>query len=151
MREDRTSSAHRARWRVVVICVAACSIPAAVGVVWLYVFLARDYETSVVKPTDAVIDFLQDLRSGEYKAAYSRTSTRFQQKQSFGTFRTAFSGSSPWETHSSVHVQSTVTFQSGNVRFSTLYVILHGRREVGCTVELVEEAGEWRIQSFRIP
>ncbi|HTU23425.1 MAG TPA: hypothetical protein VMG10_35645 [Gemmataceae bacterium] len=96
--------------------------------------------------------FVQDIRNGQLPSAYGRTSTGFQARQSFPQFQALVTQYPALRTYTSltnagIHISSTPGGTRGTVR----YTAIGPNNSLSFTLILVQQNGQWRVDSFTVP
>ncbi|HZV07831.1 MAG TPA: hypothetical protein VE999_22290 [Gemmataceae bacterium] len=96
--------------------------------------------------------FVEDIHTGQFQSAYGRTSAGFQARQTFPQFQ-AFVAQYPAlsnytsMTCSGLNVSSTTGGTQGTVR----YTVVGPNNSLSFTLILVQQNGQWRVDSFTVP
>ncbi|MHB1426522.1 MAG: hypothetical protein ACYC3I_25455 [Gemmataceae bacterium] len=97
--------------------------------------------------------FVQDIHAGQLQSAYGRTSASFQARQTFPQFQALVTQYPALSTYTSltcsgVHISSTTgAGTQGIVR----YTAVGPKNSLSFTLILVEQNGQWRVDSFTVP
>jgi hypothetical protein len=126
------------------VMVAAC---AGCGI-WAFKSFTKD-----IPPAQASADaFLDDLKAGRIDAAYASTSNGFRAAQTLDQFRDFVKRLDTLKSQTSRSTVSSRLFQGTGGKQVTLIMTLHApNNAMSCTLIMVEENGQWKVERLSVP
>lgn len=130
---------------VVLVVVLGCG-----GLIYLVVTKFIPAVQSLQTSADA---FVQDVRAGQLQSAYGRTTAGFQSRQTFAQFQAFVAQYPALSTHTSLtnggaNISSTT---GAGTRGIVRYTAIGPNNSLSFTLILVEQNGQWRVDSITIP
>lgn len=96
--------------------------------------------------------FVQDIRNNQLPSAYGRTSTGFQARQSFPQFQALVTQYPALRTYTSLTCAGiNVSSTTGGTRGTVRYTVIGPNNSLSFTLILVQQNGQWRVDSFTVP
>lgn len=96
--------------------------------------------------------FVQDIRSGQLQSAYGRTSAGFQASQNFAQFQGLVSLYPALTTYTSLTCSGiNVSSNAGGTQGTARYTVIGPNNSLSFTLILVQQNGQWRVDSFTVP
>jgi hypothetical protein len=96
--------------------------------------------------------FVQDIRAGQFQAAYNRTTTGYQSRQSLQQFQKFVAIYPELTTHTSVTLNGyNITTTPAGGQSTVNFTAVTPNNSLAFTLILIEENGQWRVDSFTVP
>jgi hypothetical protein len=137
---------------IVLIVVGSVGLLATLTCAGCGLWAFKALSTDMPAARGAADAFLVDLKSGDVGAAYSKTSRGFQSAQTSERFRDLVERVSMFTTHTSRTFDGGRVYQGTDGTKATFKVTLHSANDaMPCTLTLVREDGQWKVQQMNIP
>ncbi|MCX4388196.1 DUF4878 domain-containing protein [Micromonospora peucetia] len=125
---------------VVAAVVALCCLGGLGGGFWLY----RTYDNAAGPAREATAAYLDDVRAGDYQAAYGRLCERVREVTTPEEFTRVQSAQEKIRSYK--FTGTSVSNNNGRVRGNvTVRIVKETGAELTQSVPLVKESGEWRV------
>jgi hypothetical protein len=110
------------------------------------------YKSSVPAAQASADAFLDELKADHVDAAYDSTSSTFRSAQTKQQFRDFVSRVKTLKTQTSRSIDSSSLFEGTGGKKVTLKITLHSPdNATSCTIVLVEEQGQWKVEKISVP
>ena len=148
---QRRRSSNKTTWVILgvvgglgVVVLAACGLGG---------FVAFRSITTDIPPAQAAADaFLADLQAGRIDAAYAGTSSTFKSGQAEPQFREFVNRFTMLKTQTSHSYENSVINYTPAGKRAVLKATLRSPdNALSCTIIVLQENGQWKVESIRIP
>lgn len=96
--------------------------------------------------------FVQDIHDGQLQSAYGRTSAGYQARQNFAQFQALVAQYPALTTYTSRTCSGiNVTSNAGGTHGTARYTVVGPNNSLSFTLILVQQNGQWRVDSFTVP
>ena len=116
--------------------------------IWLFKSIATD-----IPPAQAAANvFMDDLKADRVDPAYASTSSGFKSTESLEKFRDFVKRLDTFKTQTSRSFDSSMIHHGTYGKQATLKMTLHApNNAMSCTLTMVEENGQWKVQRLNVP
>lgn len=128
-------------WLIVLLSVIAGFIAIIVAIVVLVSVLAAG-------PRTVSDEFINNVQANNVSASYAQTSTAFKEATTEEQLASLMERTSTYLEGNETHTGSAVESKNGT-NFAAITYSVAGDQTVYVRVVLIEEEGEWKVQSFR--
>jgi hypothetical protein len=130
------------------LVVLGCGGVIAVGAVWGW----KVFTEQLPQATGVADQFLDRLQHGDVEAAYEMTTRGFRERDTRQQFADFVQRSQMFTTHTTRTVSSARIFTNQAGSQATVVMTLHSpKNAMTCTLLLVEEGDEWKVDRVTLP
>jgi hypothetical protein len=150
LRRDCRGTANRTLV-IILAVVGSIGILAILACAGCGLWAFKALSTDLPPAREAAEAFLDDLKSDRIKAAYAKTSTGFQNAQTFERFGDYVDKFPTLKAHSSRTLDGGRVFQGTGGMQATIKMTLHSaNKATPCILTMVPEDGQWKVQYLNI-
>jgi len=122
------------------------------GLIALAIWGVSSFATKLAPANGAAEQFLSELQQNQIERAYSLTSKEFQNRMTKDQFSDFVKQFEMFGKHTSRQISGTHVFTNQNGTTATIKMTLRSpNNAMTCTLILVEEVGNWKVDAIKVP